>query len=247
MTRLPARGDDRGMTLAETLVGAVLLIVVTALASTLLITGQRAAADTADRGESAESQRVAYDSLTRILRTATAVRLAPGTDAVPAVQHGSDGRTVTVIALPDPVAAAADQPEPSRVTFSLDAAGVLTQTVTPAVVDIATGTFTFPAPGGPTERRRILATRVLNSPTEPVFSYAMPRSEPPDTTCTVDEGCAVPLSATGTEASTLTARESVRSIDVTLTMKAAVARDDSTVSFRSRVHLPASGVLRVSS
>jgi len=126
--RARLRGE-RGTSLAELLVVVVLVTIVMAIASTLLISGQRVAGAATSRSQVTGSAREALQEMTRSLRTA--VRPA-ATVASPFVTDASDAladtgdRSVTFYANDRPGSG------PSRVTFSVDAAGVLTESRTAA-------------------------------------------------------------------------------------------------------------------
>jgi type II secretory pathway component PulJ len=219
--RRPVR-DDAGTTLAETLVASMLLVLALALTATLFVAGQRSALATQSRVEAQEQQRVAFDAVPRLLRTATPV----GEPARPAVVSAGP-REITFYANTTPGTA------PPLVRLVADpATRTLRQETTPAGAwNATTGTYTY-APG--TMRSRVLARDVSVTTTTTAFRYLEARSS----TCAAALGCPLTPVTTGSTTALVPADAAkVRSILVNLTVAAPGVRTGSTVDLRSRVQL----------
>lgn len=223
---------DSGSTLVETLVTAVLVVVVLAIATTALTSGQRTARETVGRVQSADTARVAVAELSRTLRTA--VRPGPGTTAAPtlAVEVAQADRLV-LFAHDRPVPPAPAGTGPTRTEYRIDAvAGTLVETrwAAPASAwDAGLATYAYTA----APVTRVLA-RGLTLPQPAVFTY----HESVDPACVRTTGC-IPaaLALTGTALSAAD-RARVRAVSIALSVRTPEVRSGSRTALRTFVVLP---------
>ena len=223
---------DRGSTLVETLVTTVLVVVVLAIATTALASGQRTARETVGRVESADTARVAVAELSRTLRTA--VRPGPGTPAAPTLplQVAEAGRLV-LFANDRPVPPAPTGTGPTRTEYRVDAAtGTLVETRWAAPTgswDAGLATYAYTA----APVTRVLA-RSLTVPQPVLFTY----HESVDPVCVRTPGCTPPaLPLTGTALSAAD-RAKVRAVTIALSVRTPEVRSGSRTVLRTFVVLP---------
>lgn len=173
----PARDDQRGVTLIEMLVVVGILGTVLAIVTEGLVVSQRTMNDNSSRLEGLSQTNVAVEGMTRVLRTAILPSQVQATCAgcdVAAFIAGDD-RSVQFYANVDndgilPTVGTTDL-GPRRVTYRVDNAGVLTETVqkpnTHAYNDF-NYQYCTPGPGCPV-RSRVLARNVQLD--QPLFTY----------------------------------------------------------------------------
>lgn len=186
-------GQDRGATLAELLVSVSLLIVVSAIGSTVLIGAYRATSATTSRVQVSAEAREALQAVSRELRTAVRPSAASTT---PFIKAG--GTLVQFYANDRPGSG------PTEVTYSLGTDGRLTEVRRPATV--VSGAYTWPATGG--------VSRVLldGLPAGAFLRYYDDKFSP-----TCPSGCPVPTSGSPAlvDAGAL---KDLRTVEVTLTV-----------------------------
>jgi prepilin-type N-terminal cleavage/methylation domain-containing protein len=213
-------GRDGGYTMVEMMVVVAILGIVLAAVQTTLIMAQKTVSGSGARVDQTSQAKAAIDSITKVLRTAVLPSQLNGTGAVSTAAAFIQG-TKTSVQFYANINNDANITGPSRVTYNIDAAGNLTETIQPpdahAVGDY---NYTYCTPGaGCVVPTRILARHV--STTQTLFTYY------------VKNGAAI----TDT---TLTATDlaSVDSVDVVVQVKASANQTIQATTLYARVTLP---------
>jgi prepilin-type N-terminal cleavage/methylation domain-containing protein len=170
--RLPRGADDRGFTLAETMTVMIILGLVTAVAFAALLATRDTVTGTAVRFDQVQQAKSAVESMTRTLRSA----VLPSQVYATCTTCGSAVVTAgaTTVQVYSNVENPANVSGPSKVTYTVDAAGNLTETVQPPDPHTSDNfNYQYCAPVSPTCRAwtRTLARGVVVSATTPLFGY----------------------------------------------------------------------------
>jgi prepilin-type N-terminal cleavage/methylation domain-containing protein len=220
VARLPARRDDRGVSLAELLVSMTLLLIVSAIAASTFALATRTSTTVTGRLEAVAVQRVAMDQLTRKLRLAVRVSNVAGSTAVTV----ADPATVTFFANDG------GSGPPNRLTYRYDAPlQALVEERTATAWDATANAY---LPAGPTMSRQL----ARGLPAGPELAYWPGRA-----TCTAPGGAAaatwmasVPVAAVPAE----DLRPCISQVRVTLAVPVAGARNGETTTLQSELWLP---------
>jgi prepilin-type N-terminal cleavage/methylation domain-containing protein len=230
---LPRRRDDAGLTLSEMIVVIALLGMVLAMAQGALILTQRQVTDNTARLDQGQQAKVAMEAMSRNLRTAILPKQLSGTCVgcdIAAFIKG-DVRSVQFYANIDndfgaPVVGLTTR-GPSRVSYQVDSAGRLTETVQrplPHAADDYNYTYCTVGSPGCQITTRVIARNV--STTQTLFTYY------------ANNGDVIPVPLD----SSTTRLKAVDSIDVVLTVKSSPRVVGSTVT--TRVSLPNADALQ---
>lgn len=220
LRRVPTARDDRGITLTETLVTMLVLGFVLAAVMSLFTSSLRTASATNKRLEEIADGKIAVSVMTRSLRTAILPSQLYDT--------ASTDTAAFIKAKPDEISFFANLENidntvgPSKVTYLVDAGGVLRESVQPPLPRAAGVTrFTYCDPNlaSCAVKRRILA-RNVDLTQGSIFAYYNAMS-------VKLVGDPLPLADL----------ESVDSVDVTLTVRVAGSGGNGT-TYTSRVALP---------
>jgi Tfp pilus assembly protein PilW len=200
------RSDERGLSLTEVLVSAMLTLGILAMVGTMFIQTTRiTAASNQTRNSTAIAGNVA-NAISTVLRVATPLAKANTAQPDPAIVAGDrDSLTVYSLTNTDP-----DNPAPVKVTFTLDD-GVLTETRCRA--QASSIYWVFPSCTGVTTVRTI-TEGLIGDADAPLFTYVDVNGDP----ITVGDG-----------GLTLTERRAVVAVRVAVTAQAADAKTDPVV------------------
>ncbi|MFZ5851274.1 MAG: hypothetical protein ACOYY2_07765 [Actinomycetota bacterium] len=232
----PRRGDDRGISLVETLVVVVLTSLVLGITLSTLILGQRQSGSSAIRLDNTAQTRVAMEAVAKELRTAVlpSQLQAQGQSCASCAASAvtvAGATTVSFYAnLNNDVALGGSGLGPSKVSFTLvqDPAtglGNLVETVQPPIPTGTPGQYTYCAPGPGCQVRTRVLGRGLLWPSPPLFTYYA-----------ADGATLTPLPLTANDLA------KINSIDVTLTARTSTAYGTPGTTVVQRVALPNSEV-----
>lgn len=198
------RSDERGLSLTELLVSAMLTLGILAMVGTMFIQTTRiTAASNQTRNSTAVAGNVA-NAISTVLRVATPLAKANTAQPDPAVVAG-DRDSLTVYSLTN---TDADNPAPLKVTFALDDDGVLTETRCRS--EASSIYWVFPSCTGVTTVRTI-TEGLIGDADAPLFTYVDVNGDP----ITVGDG-----------GLTLTERRAVVAVRVAVTAQATGAETD---------------------